>query len=75
MNNEERAEYAEESLIRYCLAKEGRDGYDNRIDEAADLICDLLHLIRSYGGNPDQKLSQAAINFDAEEADEAEGAA
>ena len=67
MNNQERAMHAEEGIIGYCLSKEGRDGYDNRIDEAADLIADLLHLIRREGGNPPQKLAMAVINFEAEE--------
>ena len=70
MDNAERALHAEEGLISYCRSKEGRDGYDDRIDEAADLICDLMHLIRREGGDPIQKLTTATINFEAEEEDQ-----
>ncbi len=67
MNNAERADHAEQDLIEYCMSKEGRDGYDHRIDEAADLICDLLHLIRREGGQVFYKLQMPVINFEAEE--------
>lgn len=70
MNNAERAEYAKQGLIQYCFEKEGAAGYDNPIDEAADLICDLLHFIRAEGGDPVKKLAMAVTNFEAEEEEE-----
>lgn len=66
MNNAERAKHAEQGLMQDCQSKEGRDGYDKRIDEAADLICDLLHLIRREGSQVFSKLQMAVINFEAE---------
>jgi hypothetical protein len=74
MNNAERAGYAEQAVRTYCLEKDGRDSYDNRITEAADLISDLLHLIRREGGSVVYENIQMAIaHFEVEEKQEKEG--
>ena len=65
--NEDRAEWAAFALDEYGKRKEGRGDYDDAVHMAADLICDLLHLIRDHGSDPLQKLSMAQTNFEAEE--------
>lgn len=70
MNNEERAEHAAHALDKYGISKEGRPDYDDPVDQAADLICDLMHLIRAHGGDPMAKLQTATTNFEAEEEEE-----
>jgi hypothetical protein len=65
--NGERAQAAAYGLDTYSKAKEGRADYDDPVDMAADLICDLLHLIRSHDGDPLKKLAMAQTNFEAEE--------
>jgi hypothetical protein len=65
--NEERAQAAAHGLDAYSEAKEGRADYDDPVDMASDLICDLLHLIRSRDGDPLKKLAMAQTNLEAEE--------
>ncbi len=67
MTNEERAEYAAAAADAYSNAKEGQPDYDTPEDIAADLICDLLHLIRAHDADPIKKLKSAVTNFLCEE--------
>lgn len=66
--NEERAEWAAHALDEYGLQKEGDAEYDNPEDMAADLICDLLHLIAAHCDDKTalQKLAMAQTNYEAE---------
>lgn len=64
--NEQRAEYAAFALDEYGIRKEGRSDYDASEDMAADLICDLLHLIEAHGGDAEKSLRVARINYAAE---------
>lgn len=70
MNNEERAEHAVFACDAYSNSKEGNPSYDEPSTIAADLICDLLHMIRAHGDEPSRKLRTAITNFVAEELDE-----
>jgi hypothetical protein len=65
--NVDRAFFARRAVDAYSLVKERRPSYDVDEDMAADLLCDLLHFIRSVGADPNQKLQQALSNFEAEE--------
>ena len=66
--NADHAEYAAYALDQYGLDKEGRADYDRPEDMAADLICDLLHLIRAHDvERPLRMLETARMNFVAEE--------
>ena len=68
ITNADRAEYAAYALDQYGLHKEGRADYDRPEDMAADLICDLLHLIRAHDvEDPLRMLQTARMNFVAEE--------
>ena len=67
LTNEQRAEWAAHALDAYGRGKEGRADYDAPEDMAADLICDLLHLIRAHDADPIQKIEMAKINFETEE--------
>ena len=69
--NADRAEYAAYALDQYGLHKEGRADYDRPEDMAADLICDLLHLVRAHDvDDPLRMLETARVNFEAEEEQE-----
>lgn len=68
--NLQRAADASYALNAYSRTKTGKDAYDVIEDEASDLICDLMHLIRAHGVDPLAKLQTATINFEAEEAGE-----
>jgi hypothetical protein len=71
ITNADRAEYAAYALDQYALHKEGRADYDRPEDMAADLICDLLHLIRAHDvEDPIRMLETARMNFEAEEQEE-----
>lgn len=70
--NEERGEWAAYALDEYGIKKEGKADYDAAVDMAADLICDLFHLIRAHGGDPIKKLEMAQTNFEAEEEEDYE---
>ena len=67
LSNDERAEWAAVGLDAYGEAKEGSAAYDEPEDMAADMISDLLHLIRAHGADPLKKLATAQMNFEAEE--------
>jgi hypothetical protein len=67
--NEQRAEFAAYALDCYGVHKEGRADYDAPEDMAADLICDLLHLIKAHGFNPEKYLTRALTNYEAENVD------
>lgn len=69
-SNDTRAEFAASALAMYGLKKEGRAWYDAPEDMAADLMCDLLHFIRSKDADPELKLKTAKSNFEAEEAED-----
>ena len=72
ITNADRAEYAAHALDQYGLHKEGRADYDRPEDMAADLICDLLHLIRAHDvEDPLRMLETARIHFEAEEQEQA----
>ena len=69
--NADRAECAAHALDAYGLVKEGRADYDSPEDMTADLICDLLHLLRAHDcGDPLQRLETARMHFEVEEAEE-----
>ena len=68
--NEFRAECASHALDEYGRVKEGKADYDAPEDMAADLICDLLHLICAHGGDALAKLETAKMHFEAEENEE-----
>jgi hypothetical protein len=68
ITNAQRAAYAEHGLDAYAQFKEGRPVYDLVPGMAGDLICDLLHLVRSEGGDPLAVVRTAQMNFEAEEA-------
>ena len=71
ITNADRAEYAAHALDQYGLHKERRSDYDRPEDMAADLICDLLHLIRAHDvEDPLRMLETARMNFVAEEEEE-----
>ena len=71
ITNADRAECAAYALDQYGLHKEGRADYDRPEDMAADLICDLLHLIRAHDvEDPLRMLETARMNFVAEEEEE-----
>ena len=71
ITNADRGEYAAYALDQYGLHKEGRADYDRPEDMAADLICDLLHLIRAHDvEDPIRMLQTARMNFEAEEQEE-----
>ena len=65
-NNQERAEWAARALDAYGIDKEGKPDYDTTEDMAADLICDLLHLVYQHNGDPMKKLKMAITNFECE---------
>lgn len=68
ITNETRAEWAAFALDAYGITKEGKADYDAPEDMAADLICDLLHLIQQHGVyDPRDKLKTALINFEGEQ--------
>jgi hypothetical protein len=68
ITNADRSEHAAYALDQYGLHKEGRADYDRPEDMAADLICDLLHLIRAHDvDDPFRMLETARMNFIAEE--------
>ncbi|MGD9658489.1 MAG: hypothetical protein AB7U61_12785 [Methylocystis sp.] len=67
IDNSTRAALAETALEAYAMTAENRLAYDVPEDMAADLICDLLHFIRSTGADPTQKARMAMTNFEAEE--------
>ena len=69
ITNAHRAAYAEHGLDAYAQFKEGRCNYDPVPDMAGDLICDLLHLVRTEGGDPLAVLCTAQMNFEAEESE------
>jgi hypothetical protein len=72
ITNANRAEYAAYALDQYGLHKEGRADYDRPQDMAADMICDLLHLVRAHDvEDPLRMLETARTNFEAEEQEEA----
>jgi hypothetical protein len=71
ITNAGRAEYAAYALDQYGLHKEGRADYDRPEDMAADLISDLLHLIRAHDlDDPIRMLETARMNFETEEQEE-----
>jgi hypothetical protein len=71
ITNADRGEYAAYALDEYGIRKEGRADYDQPEDMAADLICDLLHLIRAHDCKaPLKMLETARMHFEAEEAEE-----
>jgi hypothetical protein len=71
ITNAGRAEYAAYALDQYGLHKEGRADYDRPEDMPADLICDLLHLIRAHDqDDPIRVLEITRMNFEAEEQEE-----
>lgn len=71
ITNDQRAEWAAFALDEYGRRKEGRANYDVPEGMAADLICDLLHLIRGHGWEePLEKLEMARTNFEAEDGGE-----
>jgi len=72
IKNADRAEYAAYALDQYGLHKEDRADYDRPEDMAADLISDLLHLIRAHDvEDPLRMLETARMNFEAEQQKEA----
>lgn len=66
--NEQRAEFAAQGLDVYAIEKEGRADYDAPETIAADMICDLLHLIAAHDpeGGVNRYLAQALGNYEAE---------
>jgi hypothetical protein len=64
---ETRAEHAAAICDKYGRLVEGRPGYDAPEDIAADLVTDLMHLIKAHGGDPHDKLLTATINYEAEQ--------
>jgi len=71
-DNAQRGEWAAYELDTYAIAKEGRADYDAPEDVAADMLCDLLHLISQHtdAETAKSKLQTALINFEAELAEE-----
>jgi hypothetical protein len=67
---EERAEHAAAMCDDYGRLVEGRPDYDAPEDIAADLITDLLHMIKAHGVDPHDKLLTATNNYEAEQAGE-----
>ena len=71
--NAARAECAAYALDFYGLRKNGCTGSDAPETMAADLITDILHLIRAHGQrDPIEKLQIAMMHFETEERGEAE---
>ena len=69
-SNERRAEHAAAICDQYGLLTHRRPDYDAPEDIAADLITDLMHLIKAHDGDPLGKLQTATINYEAEQAGE-----
>ena len=72
ISNKDRAGWAATALNQYGIAKEGRPDYDLPEDMAADLICDLMHLIRAHDADPQFKLKIAILDFEGEEDEQEE---
>lgn len=65
--NLQRAAWAEHALKHYSRNKTGKTSYDVVEDMASDLICDLLHLLRTKGHDPLNMLVRARGHLEAEE--------
>jgi hypothetical protein len=61
----ERAQRAENAVIAYARAKEGRD-YDPVADMASDLFTDLCHLFVREGVSPEQMMQRAQLHYEEE---------
>lgn len=69
-SNETRAEHAAAICDEYGRLTHGKPDYDAPEDIAADLITDLMHMIKAHGADPHDKLITATINYKAEQAGE-----
>lgn len=66
VTNSDRAQWAEIALATFTETVN-----TDREDAIADLICDLLHLARQDGLDPESQLERAKSNFTAEEKENA----
>lgn len=46
---------------------------DHIMEVASDLVCDLMHLCKQYGVDPEEVISQARLNYEFEEEEEDDG--
>jgi hypothetical protein len=65
----ERAQWAENAVLAYAHAKEGRE-YDPLADMASDLFADLCHLFLREGVSPEQMMQRAQLHYQEESAEE-----
>jgi len=64
INNEERAEFARQTLHQYCLIKEHRAVlYDETNTVILDLVVDLLHAMDTSVQTPASLLSMACMHY------------
>ena len=64
INNEERAEFARQTLHQYCLIKERRAVlYDEMNTVILDLVVDLLHAMDTSAQTPASLLSMACMHY------------
>lgn len=63
ITNKTRAVWAHSGLLTYNEVSEKDCAPDELIDLAADMICDLMHLIKLHGGDPLCKIVNARVNY------------
>lgn len=73
ITNKMRAEWAESGLREYENERNGAEPEaDEKAQIAADLICDLMHLIQSLGCDAEEIAGIAIRNFENEQWEESE---